>query len=252
MAGLVASANGAADAFDPVRNEIAGGFRPEAQALSPFVDSRDDVQKTLSSAGATLAQLQSTLPGVTRLLAQVRSFAHDGQPTLRLAPDTLTSTTRLLSHAATPLGRTKKTLELLSQSVSPALTLLREAHPVLPAIDRTFSDLIPTLDYAAPRACDITTWATGWAEYIKFGDSFNNMIRFLVAAVRPEQPVGQTVNVDKIPAPGGGDAYDRFLNHAPYPQPCVNGVSTTGFQQPTVDESLKGETYSAANPPGNG
>jgi hypothetical protein len=136
--------------------------------------------------------------------------------------------------------------------VSPALTLLREAHPVLPAIDRTFSDLIPTLDYAAPRACDITTWATGWAEYIKFGDSFNNMIRFLVAAVRPEQPVGQTVNVDKIPAPGGGDAYDRFLNHAPYPQPCVNGVSTTGFQQPTVDESLKGETYSAANPPGNG
>src|SRR4051812_6469602 len=191
MAAFVAHANGAADAFDPVREEIASGFGPEAQALSPFADSRDDVQQTLSSAAATLAQLQSTLPRVGGLLTQVRRFAHDGQPTLRAAPGALTSTTRLLSHAARPLGRTKKTLELLSHSVSPTLSLLREAHPVLPAIDRTFSDLIPTLDTAAPRACDITTWANGWAEYIKFGDSFNNMIRFLVAAGRPEQPVGQ-------------------------------------------------------------
>jgi hypothetical protein len=78
------------------------------------------------------------------------------------------------------------------------------------------------------------------------------MIRFLLAAVRPEQPVGQTVNVTKLPAPGGGDAYDRFINHAPYPQPCVNGVGVTGFPQPTVDESIKGLTYSATTLPGSG
>ena len=40
MSAFVANANGAADAFDPVRDDIATGFRPEAQALAPFADSR--------------------------------------------------------------------------------------------------------------------------------------------------------------------------------------------------------------------
>src|SRR3954447_8404239 len=86
MSAFVANSNGAADALDPVRDDIATGFRPEAQALAPFADSRGAVQQTLSSAGATMAQLQSTLPGVNRLLAEVRGFAHDAQPTLREAP----------------------------------------------------------------------------------------------------------------------------------------------------------------------
>jgi virulence factor Mce-like protein len=251
-AAFVARGNGAADAFDAVRGELATGFQPEARALAPFNDQRKNVQATLSAAGPTLADLQRTLPGVSRLLAQVRGLAHDGLPTLRQAPATLRSTTRLLSGAAKPLGQTKRTLQLLSKAVSPTLNLLGKVRPVLPPLDRAVGDLIPTLDYAAPRSCDITQFATGWAEYIKWGDSFNNMIRFLVAAVRPEQPAGQTVNVDKVPAPGGGDLYDGFVNAAPYPPPCVNGVGVTGFPQPTESESIKGETYSATNPPGNG
>jgi phospholipid/cholesterol/gamma-HCH transport system substrate-binding protein len=250
MANFIAGANRAAGAFDGARDEIGTGFKPESEALKPFNDDRGDVQATLAGAAPALATLRTQLPAVSGLLDEVGHFATATRPTFQAAPAALRSTTALVNRAARPLGDAKKTLDLASGAVNPALDLLRAAHPVLPGVERGLSDVVPTLQRLAPRACDMTQFATGWAEYIKWGDSYESMIRFLVAAVRPEQPVGQNNNVSKIPAPGGGDAYDGLINKDPYPAQCVNGTGEAGFEQPTEQESVRGESYSSTNLPG--
>jgi hypothetical protein len=179
---------------------------------------------------------------VSRLLDEVERFSRDGRPTLELAPAALRSTTRLLDHAAKPLGDTRKTLQFASRAVSPTLGLLRQVAPVLPPVERALGDVIPTLDELAPRACDMTQFATGWAEYTKWGDSFNSFIRFMI-------PV--TADLVGVSTPTF-QPLKGFVNSDPYPGPCVNGVGTAGFVQPTVAESQRGETYSGSNQPGGG
>lgn len=242
MSRFVAASDQAAITFDPVRDTIAQGFDPERRALAPFADARDAVQATLSTAGPALATLRSSLPQVSGLLGEVGRLARQGRPTLTAAPASLRATARLVSDAAKPLGDTKKTLELASDAVSPTLGLLAKVNPVLPSLEQSLGDVIPTLDYLAPRACDMTQFATGWAEYLKWGDSYNSFIRFMLPALRGDQPGMQT---DKF-------NLDAFNNPDSYPAPCVNGVGVTGWEQPTVQESQRGETYSADNLPGKG
>ncbi|MCW3064670.1 MAG: Long-chain-fatty-acid--CoA ligase [Solirubrobacterales bacterium] len=243
MSRFVGAADGAAQTFDPVRDTIATGFAPEQRALAPFSDRRTDVQATLTQAAPTLSSLRTTLPAVNGLLAEVDHAAVAARPTLAEAPAALRSTTALLDNAAKPLGDTKKTLELASNAVSPTLSLLDTVQTSLPMLERTFGDVIPTLDYLAPRACDMTQFATGWAEYLKWGDSFNNFIRFLVAAARPDQPAMQSQKVHPLA---------NFVNSNPYPAPCKDGVGVTGWAQPTEQESQRGLVYSKSNLPGSG
>lgn len=241
MAHVVRSSDVAADAFDG--REIAAGFDPERRALAPFNDARDDVQRTLASAPAALATLRGSLPQVSGLLDEVTRFSRQSRPTLTLAPAALQSTSRLLDDAAKPLGDTRDTLQLAERAVTPTLDLLGKVSPVLPSLDRAFGDVIPTLDYLAPRACDMTQFAWGWADYLKWGDSHNAFIRFMIAAVRPDQPPMQT---------SGFRPLKGILHQDAYPEPCKDGVGVTGWEQPTVAESQRDETYSASNLPGEG
>jgi virulence factor Mce-like protein len=250
MSRLISAGDGAANAFDPVRGDIAAGFDPERRALAPFSDRRGDLQATLAAAPPALGELRGGLPAVSRLADAVGGFARAGQPTLAEAPAALRSTVALLRDAKAPLGDARDTLDLAQRAVPPTLDLLGRVRPVLPSLDRALSDVVPTLDYLAPRACELSSFSTGWAEYLKWGDSQNNFIRFILQAARPSQPGGQTHNVTRIPQAGGGDAYDRFIHSSPYPPPCNGNVGSTGFERPTEAESIRGETYSAGNPPG--
>ena len=96
--------------------------------------------------------------------------------------------------------------------------------------------------YARAPVFGGTQFATGWAEYTKWGDSANSFIRFMVAAVRGEN-LGPTADFHPL---------QGFVHSDPYPGPCVNGVGAAGFAQPTVAESQRAETYSASNLPGRG
>jgi ABC-type transporter Mla subunit MlaD len=233
-----------------VRADIAAGFDPERRALAPFSDRRVDLQATLTAAPPALGELRGGLPAVSRLAEAVGGFARAGQPTLDEAPAALRSTVALLRGAKAPLGDARHTLELAQRAVTPTLDLLGNVRPVLPSVDQALSDVVPTLDYLAPRACELSSFSTGWAEYLKWGDSSNNFIRFILQAARPTQPAGQTNNVTKIPQPGGGDAYNRFIHSSPYPPPCNGNVGSTGVERPTEAQSIRGATYSAGNPPG--
>jgi ABC-type transporter Mla subunit MlaD len=190
-----------------------------------------------------MASLRTTLPAVNGLLAEVDRAAVQTRPTLSEAPGALASTSALLTDAAKPLGDTRRTLQLAANAVSPTLSLLSSVNTSLPNLDTAMSDLVPTLQYLAPRSCDMTQFATGWAEYTKWGDSFNSFIRFLVSAVRPDQLGLQTKKFHP---------FEPFVNSNPYPAPCQNGVGSAGWAQPTEQESQKAEVYSGHNLPGGG
>jgi hypothetical protein len=69
---MIASTQQALAAFDPVRQTLADGFSPDAQALQPFASHGDSVRATLGQAPPALTEVRGGLPPVTALLAQVR------------------------------------------------------------------------------------------------------------------------------------------------------------------------------------
>ena len=64
----------------------------------------------------------------------------------------------------------------------------------------------------APRACGLTDAFTGWSDVMKFGNAYNNFIRFTVAET-------STILVGNQHAPALAN---------PYPGPCNGNVGETG------------------------
>jgi ABC-type transporter Mla subunit MlaD len=240
------NADGATQAFDPVRNDIADGFDPEQRALTPFNDGRTDVQATLVAAAPALRTIRIDMPRIGRFVGAVGHFAHDVQPTLAVAPGALSATDDLLNNATKPLGDAGKTLQLLSDATDPVLGLLHKVEPALAPTKHALRDLLPTLDYAAPRACDLTSFAWGWADYTKWGDDVNSFIRFIITAVRPEQPGSASAELNAV------SPLHSFVNSDPYAtQTCVNGVGSQGFVQPTEAEAVQANEYGPNHMPGS-
>jgi hypothetical protein len=227
--------------FDPVRGVIASGFDPETRALQPFIDRAGDVQATLAQAPSTLATLSSDLPSVSALVGSVGDLAQQGDPTLALLPPALTATSALLHDGQPALKQASGTLALLQSAVGPTLSLLHQVSPVEPDLTRSMADLLPTVSNIAPRYCELSNAFTGWSSMMKFGTSYNNVIRFYV------EPVGNPL------AGGTGSPLVPTIKNAtlvnPYPGPCVNGWGEVGPPRPTAATEAKGLTYSAQNEP---
>jgi virulence factor Mce-like protein len=181
MSSFISSSQGAAAAFDPVRDVMSNGFQPETQALKPFSDRASELHATLEQAPPTLAELQSGLPSVTALVAQVTGLARAARPTLADAPAAFNQTTALLEHARPGLRGADKTLQLAHQAVSPALTFLRTAQPALPMINKALRSSTPIVTDLAAHTCGLSDGFAGWAGTMKFGTAYNNQIRFTIA-----------------------------------------------------------------------
>jgi ABC-type transporter Mla subunit MlaD len=246
---FVNASDGAADAFHSVRREIADGFEPEARALRPFTEARTEVQRTLSEAAPALDELRAGLPAVSRLVDQAAKLARDGTPTLSEAPRALASTTALLRDGRRPLAEVKRTLVQAGQAVPPTLALLDRAKPVLPALERTFADLRPTVEYVSPRACDISNAMTGWNQWMKWRDAYGNFIRFQALAARASVLVGGT-SKPIASGPDGKDLVGSFYHDDPYSAGCNGQYGEAGSPRPTVAESVKGLTYTRNRQPG--
>jgi ABC-type transporter Mla subunit MlaD len=222
---FVRSAGAAANAFDPVRVQLAGGFSPEAAALRPFSERADAVGGTLAEAPTTLAELRTGLPSVRRLVGEVGGLAREGRPALAAAPGALDETSRLLRAAQPALRRADRTLALAQRAVDPSLTLLAQVRPVLPAIDTALDALAPTVRTVGDHACDLSNAMTGWTHMMTWGDSYSNFIRFFVA------PHGDQLR--------GGTQTTDFTHSTPYAPPCRNDVSEAGELRPTQEEYIK-------------
>jgi ABC-type transporter Mla subunit MlaD len=220
MAHLVTAAQGTASAVAPVRADLANGFKPGAQALQPFVDERSNVQSTLAQAPPTLSEIDTGLPRVDALLAQVDGLAHAAVPTLAAAPGALSQTRSLLVAARPGLSKANDTLHLLDRAVSPTVSFLRTAQPELPRINTAISDVLPTVQYLAPRTCGLSNAFTGWSEMMKYGTAYDNFIRFTITETG-------TIVANQPGAP---------LLTSSYPGPCDGGSGVTGGPYGTPEQ----------------
>jgi ABC-type transporter Mla subunit MlaD len=211
--GLIAGLDTLSTASDPVRDDIAEGFRPEAAALRPFSEHDDAVRATLSEAGPTLAAARDQLPPTRALLARTSAFARAATPTLRLAPSAFRQTSALLSEAKPSLRTADATLRLAGRSVNPTLALLRALRPVLPAADDTFLDGAPIATTLSAHACDVTKFAVNWGEGTANGNAGGQFLRLPVVSPGIQQLAG-----DKV-AP-----FNTNVGKNPYPKPCEAGT----------------------------
>lgn len=221
MRRLITGSQGVAAAFDPVRASLANGFQPESQALQPFVAQRVGLESTLTQAPATETTVTNDLPAVDRLVSQVEGLARAATPTLAVAPAALRQTSALLVDARPGLRGADQTLRLIQRAVTPTLTFLQTAQPVLPQIDGAISDLAPTVSYVAPRSCGLSDAFTGWSEMMKWGNAYNNFIRFTVDETGP-------IAGSNVAAP----------LTSPYPGPCVNGIGESGALKQTPEQQV--------------
>ncbi|EHN10999.1 Long-chain-fatty-acid--CoA ligase [Patulibacter medicamentivorans] len=238
---FVRSTASAAAGFDAVRDTMAAGFEPERAALKPFADNADALGETLDEATPTLNQLQAQLPQVERLVAAVDGLARDGRPALRVAPAALRQTTALMRGSRPALRQARETLDKARDAVDPTVGLLTDLVPQAPRIERALGDITPTLRSVAPRACELSNAMTGWSEFMKWGNTTSNFIRFQVT-FNPGDILGGATATRQ--GPDGKPLLSQFVHTNPYPGPCVNGEGEAGKQMPRVEESMKGLTYS--------
>ncbi|HYF27354.1 MAG TPA: MlaD family protein [Baekduia sp.] len=175
---LIQGSASAADAAEPVREDIARGFEEGAEALQPFVQEREAVRRALRVAPGALRSVQADLTRVDPLLTQLERFGANATPALREARPTLAATTKLLQEADPGLAAARRTLGLAREAVSPTLSLLRTLGPVLPDLDKTLDAANPILAQLAPRDCDLRLFFNSWTEALANGDGFSNVLRF--------------------------------------------------------------------------
>jgi hypothetical protein len=247
MRNLIRAGQAAATTFEPVRNDIAQGFDPEARAAHVFAARRNEVESTLQEAPPTLTQLRNGLPSVSALVGQVDGLAREGRPALAAAPGALRETSRLLIHARPALDDADRTLDLARRAVDPALDVLRKLRPVLPGLDIAFDALVPNLRSVGEHACDISTAMSGWYEMMQWGDIHGSVIRFFVHP-NSGSLAGETAT-GRIPDGQGGDLHDQFMHRSPYPGPCIGTTGAEGGpERPTLEQYLKSLGYTGSKP----
>lgn len=210
---FIQGSSSAAAAAEPVREEIASGFDPEARALRPFVAERDAIRSALATAPRDLATVRSGLSRVSPMLRQLERFGAEATPAFTEARTTLQGTSRLLREADPGLQAADRTLALAGEAVAPTLSLLRTLKPVLPDLDGTLQSLNPIVAELAPRDCDLGRFFRNWSETVAFGDGHSNYLRFHFINTA-ESVQGAT---SKIPG-----VFD-----SPYPGPCEVERHTT-------------------------
>jgi ABC-type transporter Mla subunit MlaD len=209
-ANVIRGAGTLATTADPVRDQIALGFRPEANALQPFADRSATLHDALSQAPPTLGELQSQLPSVQQMAAELGGFARAIRPALHAAPRSLSETSALLAEARPGLVAARRVLDTAGKAVPPVLDLLATVRPVLSPIDQTFKSSTPILNVLGLHGCDFVRFGTYWTSMQSFGNSAGNVLRFNIVSPDVSSVYGQTKPTDGV-----------FSD--PYPAPCVAG-----------------------------
>jgi ABC-type transporter Mla subunit MlaD len=212
-ASLVHGAGTIASAADPVRDSIASGFRPEAQALRPFADRASRTEATLAAAPPALTAVQTRMPAFDALAAQVSGFATAIRPGLQAGPAAFSQTSALLSESKPALVDAQRVLNVAGKAVGPVLDLLHTVRPVLTPLRSGLKSAIPIVSTLGAHGCDFVRFGTYWTSMQAFGNSQGNVLRFLLTTPDVSSAYGATT-----------PSADTFSD--PYPAPCVAGHET--------------------------
>lgn len=213
---FVHGAEALADASDPVRDDIARGFDPEARAMQPFSAERPSVQRTLDVAPGALEEMRNGLAQTDPMLDSLRTFAAASEHFTDAAPAALAATERLLVNARRPLSATRPVLADLQRSVPPVLRFTTATSPVLPRLRKTLEAAIPPSAELGRRPCDMLGFWSNWADMLSSGVPGGGPIGPL-NTVRFEL-IGGTESV------AGAGAKRAETGRNPYPAPCAAGT----------------------------
>jgi ABC-type transporter Mla subunit MlaD len=209
--GFIRSTEAAAAAVDPVRQEMASGFDPEARALNPFHQQAAQLERTLSQAPGDLAVIRGGLSQTQPLLGALQSLAVDARPALAPAPVALSRTTAFLRTATPSMAKLRSTIKLAGRAVNPTLGFLHTVQPVLPSADYAMTTSLPILSYLAPRRCDIDMMLSNWASMLGYGNVGGDFLRFDIVP----QYQGAINGIGNI---------QTGIRQDGYPAPCVAGT----------------------------
>jgi virulence factor Mce-like protein len=220
VSGLIRGGAGAADAADPVRDAIATGFEPEAQALGPFHEEATGFRETLDRAPAALRTVQQSLAQTDPFVRDLGSLARNVRPALTSAPAALHQTRALFREARPGLRAADGTLRTLGRGVSPTLQLLAAVRPVLPDVDATLTDALPITDTLGQHGCDITMFGRNWTSMMANGNAGGGYLRLELVTPAIQSIAG----LQDLPL--GLSKLGNYKN--PYPKPCVAGTEKPG------------------------
>jgi phospholipid/cholesterol/gamma-HCH transport system substrate-binding protein len=226
-AGFAPSANSLAAAYDPVRQELGAGFRPQAEVLQDFADQRGSLQATLDIAPGSLSALRQGLAQAQPLLEQTAGFARATVAFTRPAPAALQAATTLLRTGVPSLQRTLPLLRAIGTAVTPTDELLNRVDPVISPSLRALANQMQPLSNLGARPCDFLTQTINWRSAMAWGvpagyDPTSNL-------TTPEPGLGPNVNSFRVLALPetstetlNADAPGSFPhgNNA-YPPPCA-------------------------------
>jgi virulence factor Mce-like protein len=212
------SLESAADAADPVREEIAQGFDPAARALRPFSDHRQAVQELLEEAPAALPAIRAGLAETDPLLVEATGFLEASRRMLRPAPPAFEQATALLREGRQPLRLTERALSQSAKAVPAVLELTDRVDPEISDLQTALRDSLPSLRVFDVHRCDLVGWAKNWRSLLAYGVPGGDERLGPLNLLRIESlGSGETLA-------GGGEALPRdpVASNA-YPAPCQAG-----------------------------
>lgn len=166
---FVPALESAAAAYDPVREPLASGFRPQATVLRAFDARTSELQRTLEEAPRSLGALRRGMNAATPLLAETAGLARATTRFTKPAPAALRRTAALLRESRPALRETQPLLRRLAEAVPPSLAFLRRIDPVAEPAGRALGNSSPSLVEFASRPCELLTFARNWRSTLGFG-----------------------------------------------------------------------------------
>jgi virulence factor Mce-like protein len=198
------SLESAAAAYDPVRNELALGFDPQARSLRPFMDRGPAVQEALEDAPPALDALREGLARNDPLLRETALYASATTRFTRSAPSALRGTAALMRDSGDPLRNSRALLRLTARAVPPTLDFTRTIDPLIEPSIRSMRNSVPGFREVGGRSCDVLDFARNWRSALGFGipgkgELGNQNFFRVVNSVNPE-PTGK-FGRNRYPAP---------------------------------------------------
>lgn len=216
-----------AEAYDPVRDDLGAGFRPEAEVFEAFAESRPALDGTFAAAPPALTSLRSGFDASVPLLAELQGFARATTRLAKPAPAGLREATRLLRSGAPALRDARPLLDTLGSSIDPTLSALAafrpQIGPTMRALDRQLAPLVEL----ARRPCDVLFQARVWRSALSFGVPVNTDP---TSELDFAQGIGENNNSFRVLGvpPGTTEALNPdapeavpFYTENAYPAPCV-------------------------------
>jgi virulence factor Mce-like protein len=158
-----------ASAYQPVRQDLAAGFHPEARVMRAFQQSSPALRSTLDNAPTALTALQQGMSAATPLLDQTAGLARAVTALTKPAPAAMAQTTEFLKDAGPALARTKPALTNLAGAVPNTLTFLKAIDPVIPPAVVAMAESMPSLLNLGQHGCDLLSFAQNWRSSLAFG-----------------------------------------------------------------------------------